>query len=131
MCVYKDKNILAVDDYEDNLLLIQCIFEALECNVRTACNATTGLIEVKQFRPDLIILDLMMPDMSGIEFIKCLKQDGLLDVPILLLTANLNVNLEEAEDADSICYKPIDINSLVEEVGSLLSQSDRSSENIY
>ena len=127
MCVYKNKNILAVDDYEDNLLLIQCIFESLGCRVRTACNATTGLDEVKDFRPDLIILDLMMPDMSGIEFMKCLKQEGLLNTPILLLTANLNVNREDAKDADSICFKPIDVNSLIEEAGSLLLESDRSS----
>ena len=126
MCVYKDKNILAVDDYEDNLLLIQCIFESLGCKVRTACNATTGLIEVKKLRPDLIILDLMMPDMSGIEFMNCLKQDGLLNTPVLLLTANLNVDREDAKDADSICYKPIDVNSLVEQVESLLLGSDRS-----
>jgi len=130
MCVYKNKNILAIDDYEDNLLLIQCIFEALECNVRTACNATNGLVEVKQFRPDLIILDLMMPDMSGIEFMECLKNEDLLDIPILLLTANLDVNREEAKDADIICYKPIDITNLVEEVRTLLLARDRSKQNI-
>jgi len=122
MCVYKNKNILAVDDYEDNLLLIQYIFESLGCNVKTACNATNGLIEVKQFCPDLIILDLMMPDMSGIEFMQCLKQDGLLDMPILLLTANQNVDRQEAKDADSICYKPIDITILVDEVKTLLNK---------
>lgn len=125
MCVYKNKNILAVDDYEDNLLLIQCIFESLGCKVRTACNATTGIIEVKKHRPDLIILDLMMPDMSGIEFMKCLKQEGLFNTPVLLLTANLNVDREAAKDADRICYKPIDINSLLEEAESLLLGSDR------
>ena len=126
MCVYQNKNILAVDDYEDNLLLVQHIFEALGCNVKTACNATTGLIEVKQFCPDLIILDLMMPDMSGIEFMNCLKKDGLLNIPVLLLTANLNVNRNNARDADSVCYKPIDVASLIEEVGTLLLKSDRS-----
>ena len=125
MCFYESKNILAVDDYEDNLLLIQCIFEALGCNVRTACNAMTGLMEVRKARPDLIILDVMMPDMSGMEFINCLKNDNLLDMPILLLTANLNIALEDAPDANSICYKPVDVAGLIEEAGILL-KSDRS-----
>ena len=125
MYSYKDKNILVVDDYKDNLDLIQCIFEALGCNVRTACSATIGLIEVKKARPDLIILDLMMPDISGIDFINCLKNDGLLDIPVLLLTANHNVVREDVKDADSICYKPIDVANIVEEAGKLLLGSDR------
>ena len=120
MSFYKDKNVLAVDDYEDNLLLIRCIFETLGCNVRTVCNARDGLIEVKQTRPDLIVLDLMMPDMSGIEFMRCLKNEGLSDISVLLLTANTNIRLEEVQDADIICYKPIDLTSLVEEAGTLL-----------
>ena len=120
MCFSEDRNILAVDDYEDNLLLIQCIFETLGCNVRTVCNGTEGLTTVKQVYPDLIILDLMMPDMSGIEFMKCLNDDGLSDIPVILLTAKVNVDREDAKDADSICYKPININELVEEARKLL-----------
>ena len=121
---FHDKNILAVDDYEDNLLLIQTIFEALGCNVRTACDAKTALMEVKKARPDLIILDLMMPNMSGIDFMNCLKNDNLLDMPILLLTANTNILREDAPDADSICYKPLDIANLIKEAV-ILFKSDR------
>ena len=120
MCFYKNKNILAVDDYEDNLFLIQLIFETLGCQVRTACNGREGLVKAKQARPDLIILDLMMPEMSGIEFMKCLKNDGLSDIPVLLLTANTNIKHEDVKSADCICYKPIDVTGLVEEAGRLL-----------
>ena len=95
MCFYKDKNILAVDDCEDNLFLIQLIFESLECNIKTACNSKEGLVKAKQARLDLIILDLMMPEMSGVEFMKCLKDDGLSDIPVLLLTANTNIGQED------------------------------------
>ena len=119
MCFYQDKDILAIDDYEDNLFLLQCIFEALGSKVRTACSAANGLVEVKKAIPDLIILDLMMPDMSGIEFMDCLKHEGL-NIPVLLLTANLNVALEDVKDADSICYKPIDVAGLVKQVEKLL-----------
>lgn len=124
MCFYQDRNILVVDDYQDNLFLIQTIFEALGSNVRTACDGKNGLIEVQQTCPDLIILDLMMPDMSGIEFMKRLKDNGLSHIPVLLLTANIDVDLEDAKDADSICYKPIDINNLVEEARKLLLDPD-------
>ena len=124
MCLYKDRNILAVDDYEDNLLLLQYIFEALGCKVRTACNGRDGLIEVKQTRPDLIILDLMMPDMSGIEFMKHLRNDGLSDIFVLLLTANTDVKPEEVKDANSICYKPIEIDNLTKEAATLLVEQN-------
>ena len=99
------------------MFLIQLIFEKLGY-VRTACNGKEGLIEVKQTRPDLIILDLMMPEMSGIEFMKCLKDDGLSDIPILLLTANTNNGQEDVKSADCICYKPIDVtNRVIRKVG--------------
>ncbi|WP_319420791.1 response regulator [Pleurocapsa sp. FMAR1] len=121
MCFYKGRDILVVDDYEDNLLLIQFIFEALGCKVRTACNGKHGLIKIEQACPDLIILDLMMPDISGIEFMKCLKDSGWSDIPVLLLTANVSVDRQAAKDANSICYKPIDINDLTKEAGTLLA----------
>ena len=121
MCFYKNQDILVIDDYEDNLLLIQIIFETLGCNVRTACNGKNGLNKVKQSYPDLIILDLMMPDMSGIEFMECLKDAGLSHIPVLLLTANIDLDCEAAKDANSICYKPIDIDNLTKEAGTLLA----------
>ena len=127
MCFYKNKNILAVDDYEDNLFLIQFIFESLECNVEIVCDGKEGLVKVKQARPDLIILDLMMPEMSGIEFMKCLKDNGLSDIPVLLLTANTNIRHEDVKSADCVCYKPIDVTGLVEEAGRLLLLGDRNS----
>jgi CheY-like chemotaxis protein len=124
MCCYQNRDILVIDDYEDNLFLIQFIFEAIGCNVRTACNGKNGLIKVEQACPDLIILDLMMPDMSGIEFMKCLKNNGWSHIPVLLLTANVNVDRKAAKDANSICFKPIDINDLTKEVGTLLAYQD-------
>jgi len=124
MCFYKGRDILVIDDYEDNLILIQMILEILGCSVRTACNGKSGLDRVKQVYPDLIILDLMMPDMSGIEFMKYLKSNGMSDIPVLLLTANVNVDREDAKDANSICYKPIDVDHLTKEVGTLLAYQD-------
>jgi len=121
MCFYKGQDILAIDDYEDNLILLKIIFETLGCNVRTAYSGKNGLLKVKQACPDLIILDLMMPDMSGIEFMNCLKKHGWSHIPVLLLTANIEVDREAAKDANSICYKPIDINNLTKEAGILLA----------
>ena len=102
----------------------------LGCNVRTADDGKNGLDKVKQACPDLIILDLMMPDMSGIEFMRCLKDCGWSDIPILLLTATANIDDEDAKDANSICYKPIDIDYLTKEVGTLLANRDLANSNI-
>ena len=126
MCFYTGRDILAIDDGEDNLILLKIIFETLGCNVRTACSGKNGLDKIKQARPDLIILDLMMPNMSGIEFMNCLEDNQWSDIPVLLLTANVNVDREAARGANSICYKPIDIANLTEEAKTLLAHKDLS-----
>lgn len=120
MCIDKNTDILVVDDSEDNLLLMQLVFEIQGCNIRKAQLGNNGIHEVHQARPDLIILDLMMPDMSGFEFMRYLKNNGLSDIPIILLTANAYVDKQEAYDAYDVCYKPIDLDNLLSRVELLL-----------
>lgn len=121
MCLDKNVDVLVVDDCEDNLFLIKLVLEMEGMKIRTASNGHDGLVQIDQSYPDLIILDLMMPDMSGIEFMEYLKQSNLPNIPILLLTANINVSQEKVKNADLVCFKPIDLDYLLNKVKLLVS----------
>ena len=120
MCV--GKNVLIIDDCEDNLLLMRMLLELTGYKVISACNGEDGIQKANQAVPDLIILDLMMPDLSGLEVIKRLKANcDLPHIPTMLLTANTGLQRSEAIAADELFYKPFDLDCLMSKVSSLLS----------
>ena len=67
--------ILIVDDVMSNVLLLKVLLTNEKFNIVTACNGTQALDQVKKENPDLILLDVMMPDMSGFEVSQKLKAD--------------------------------------------------------
>jgi two-component system cell cycle response regulator DivK len=80
--------VLAVDDDEDNLHLLTYILEVLDCAVITAANGEDTLASAKTYQPDIILLDLILPDLHGIEVIQRLKQDKITSlIPIIAVTA--------------------------------------------
>jgi two-component system sensor histidine kinase/response regulator len=62
--------ILIVDDVMSNVLLLKVLLTNEKFNIVTASNGNQALDQVKKENPDLILLDVMMPDMSGFEFLK-------------------------------------------------------------
>ena len=90
--------------------------------VKSANSGTEGIAEVEKQAPDLIILDLMMPDISGLEVVRHLKsQRHVCDIPIILLTANANFQPKEVRDLEAICYKPFNLDSILKEIESILA----------
>ena len=67
--------ILAVDDNEDNLQLISQLLLLMNCCFITATDGKSAIIMAQTYRPKLILLDMMLPDLSGIEVANYLKQD--------------------------------------------------------
>lgn len=85
--------ILIVDDVSHNLQFIGDIVETAGYETTFATNGQQAIERVKQARPNLILLDLMMPDMDGIEVCSILKADpDYCDVPIIFLTASQETN---------------------------------------
>ena len=85
----KKYNILVVDDVKDNLTLVEKILLSSGYNVLSAGDGLTGLRLVNEHSVDLILLDIMMPVMSGIEMCRYLKVDPITAViPVIFLTAN-------------------------------------------
>lgn len=67
--------ILVVDDLSDNLFLLQTSLEAEGYNVDTADNGSSALEKVEASPPDLILMDVMMPDMNGYEVTQQIRQN--------------------------------------------------------
>lgn len=97
---------------------------AREFRIKTAANGKEGLKVVEQFNPDIIISDVMMPEMDGIEFCKRIKNKLTFShIPVILLTAKSNQEsqLEGYESgADAYVLKPFNIDILRKQVSSLL-----------
>ncbi|MDM8569649.1 response regulator [Thiotrichales bacterium HSG1] len=86
----KKQTILIVDDNPENLALLGNIMTKNGYNSGFALNGTTALDIAQKKYPDLILLDIMMPDVDGFEVCRQLKQDAMLaDIPIIFLTAKI------------------------------------------
>ncbi|MDT9238306.1 response regulator [Limnospira sp. PMC 1298.21] len=121
-------NILIVDDSIDGRLLVEILLQDAGYNVQTAESGQVALQMVESSPPDLIILDLMMPKMSGYEVIKILRcQPTIPFIPVLIMTAC--GYLEEREqaqiDVDGIIYKPINLDLLLSQVEGLLKKTKK------
>jgi two-component system, OmpR family, alkaline phosphatase synthesis response regulator PhoP len=121
--------ILLVDDEEDLLDLLQYALEREGYEVVTAQDGLEGLRAAQTARPDLVVLDIMMPRMGGIEMCRRLREDAHLRlVPILMLTAKSDEGDEiEGLDAgaDDYLTKPVSPSLLVSHVRALLRRSER------
>src|SRR5437879_13862328 len=79
--------ILVVDDVADNVDILQMRLEAQGYEVVTAGDGVEALEKTRELRPDLILLDIMMPKMDGIKTVKRLKADASLPfMPVILVT---------------------------------------------
>jgi len=113
-----------VDDNAQNLELMQAYLETLNCLVHTAVDGVDALEKVAAHHPDLILLDIMMPRMSGFQVCKKLKSDpATRDIQVLMVTAlNELGDIEQASECgtDDFVSKPINKLELLTRVKSLL-----------
>ncbi len=80
--------ILSVDDREDSLLLNNLVIESLGYSSITAFNGHTALRLTQLYQPSLILLDIALPDISGLEVLHHLKQNSLTSaIPVIAVTA--------------------------------------------
>jgi two-component system, OmpR family, alkaline phosphatase synthesis response regulator PhoP len=116
--------VLIVDDNPQNVELLQAFLEALPVKIITAVDGVEALEKVAQHNPDLILLDIMMPRMSGFQVCRKLKSDPKTrDIQILMVTAlNELGDIEQASECgtDDFVSKPVNKFELLPRVKSLL-----------
>jgi two-component system, OmpR family, alkaline phosphatase synthesis response regulator PhoP len=117
-------SILIVDDNSQNVELLEAYLEELDAEVRTAADGLEALAAVEKRQPDLVLLDVMMPRMSGYQV--CVKLKGnpaTRDIPIIMVTALGEIaDVERAaeSEANDFLTKPVNKLELVTRVRSLL-----------
>lgn len=116
-------HILVVDDSPDNLFLVQTILEEEGYKITLAEDGATALEYVKQSPPQLVLLDVMMPEMDGYEVTKRIRENKNLPfIPILLITAHDHPSVVRGLDtgAEDFIRKPVEVDELLARVRSLL-----------
>jgi CheY-like chemotaxis protein len=115
--------ILVVDDIPDNSFLLKVLLEEEGYQVEVADSGCAALAKIAEEPPDLVLLDVMMPDMSGFEVTRQIRQNRHLPfIPILLITAHDQPKAAEGFEvgADGFLRKPIESEELLDRVHSIL-----------
>lgn len=120
----KVPTVLVVDDNQQNLELIQAYLEDVECMTEAARDGVEALDRVARNKPDLILLDVMMPKMSGFEVCRRLKSNPQTsDIPVIMVTAlNEFGDIERGLDSgtDDFVSKPINRLELLTRIRTML-----------
>ena len=112
------KTVLVVEDNELNMMLFNDLLDARGFNVLQARNGTEGWRMAQDHRPDLVLMDIQLPDISGLEVIKWLKEDDYLtSIPVIAVTAFAMVGDKEKyleAGCDAYISKPISVPEFVQ-----------------
>ena len=120
--------IFIIEDETSIIQLVQHTLEKVGFIISSAINGNEGLKELKKFKPNLLLLDWMLPDLSGIEICKNIRKDiNFKNLPIIMLTAK-----GEEEDkikglesgVDDYLTKPFSFNELLARIKAVLRRSD-------
>ena len=121
------KKILLIDDTETFLYILNHILSG-EYSVYITKNGDDGLDAAKEIKPDLILLDVMMPGLSGYDVLKILKEDeGLKGIPVILITGNnTEESMQEGLSLGAVDYikKPFVKSIVLERVRNILQEEE-------
>ncbi len=114
------KTVLIVEDNELNMKLFHDLLDAHGYDVLQAVNAEEALAQAREHVPDLILMDIQLPEVSGLEVTKWIKDDPMLaDIPIIAVTAFAMKGDEErirAGGCEDYVAKPISVTAFVDKV---------------
>ena len=119
------QKILIVDDEPDVVKVVSFRLETLGYEVIVAYDGKDGLLKVKTHKPDLVILDLMLPHIDGFTVCAHIKSDRRYHhIPVIMLTASADLNNKKLSDevkVDLFLNKPLEVENLQIEIQRLLA----------
>ena len=111
------EKILVIDDSSTNIVLLDALLQREGYEVITSLGAMEGLKHVENLKPDLILLDLLMPEVNGFDFMKSFNQmDNKKDIPVIIVSAvgtSENKKISKELGATNFINKPVDIPALL------------------
>lgn len=118
--------ILVAEDHLDSADAMRALLEAFGYRVLLAGNGVQAIDTASRERPDLILMDIMMPELDGFEAMRRLRNDrALANIPIIAVTAMEGAHdLAIAAGADDCVRKPVDIRGLLHKVDTWLEASN-------
>jgi len=120
----RKSRILIADDNLPNVELLEAYLGEIDCEIAVATDGRDTLAKVREFEPDLILLDIMMPKLSGFEVCKILKQDPATSHIMILLVPALNelgdIERAVAAGCDDFLSKPVNKLELLKRVENML-----------
>ena len=119
-----DRKILIADDNLTNVELLEAYLSEADCRIAVATDGRETLDKVAEFQPDLILLDIMMPKLSGFEVCRKVKQDPATKQIMILMVTALNelgdIERAVAAGCDDFLSKPINKLELLKRVETML-----------
>lgn len=121
----KQSRILVIDDSTTNIVLLEAVLTEKGYLIETALNAKEAFLRIEKQVPDLILLDLLMPKVSGFDFLEELrKKEVTKKTPVIVISAinSDDENAKRINDLEAVDFirKPIDIQYLVNKVHEIL-----------
>ena len=121
--------ILVVDDEPSLVKTLQCRLEANNYQVITACNGREAMEKALAEKPDIILLDIMMPVMDGLEMLEKLRMtDEGKEIAVIMLTAcssKQDIERANACQIEDYIVKPFDLSELLEKIQNILKSENR------
>lgn len=116
----KAQKVLVIDDSTTNVVLLEAILQSKGYGIQTALSAEEGMAIIRKDRPALILLDLLMPEVSGYDFLEAIHKDPKIsDIPVIAVSAVTDrENKERTMKLGAVDFieKPVEINKLVAKV---------------
>ncbi len=117
LCFSRDNQVLLVEDNAQNMEMVRSVFQELGMEIQTACNGKQGIEKALELKPDLILMDMHMPEMDGLEASRQIRlhPDGK-EIPIVALSADAFFDQQnDAFQAGASDYltKPLDFDELI------------------
>ena len=122
------KKILVIDDEPDVVTFLTTLLEDNDYTTVSAKNGVEGLAKAKSEKPDLILLDITMPEKSGVRFYRDVREDpNLKDIPVVMVTGVMKEfekfisTRRQVPPPDGYISKPVDTAKLLETIAGLLA----------
>ena len=119
------ESILVVEDNQDLSLLFKLVLESAGYQVATLDDGRDALAQVEKIQPQLVLMDIMMPETNGLQVSRHIKEQyNYQSLPILLVSALDCLQQEQLDrsKADDIIYKPFDLDYLISKVKQMTSK---------